>query len=100
MPLLSKQYVVTLAAGQERVGISPQNPDRRQYTVQNTGANPALLRFENAVQFDGGDFEIASKASLSFHNPDTCPRERVNVYSALGTTLAILEGNNAKDNKS
>lgn len=90
-----KQFPVPLAAGQAVVGVSPaRSPNdkvqRSIMIIQNTGPNPAQYRWENPVQGDGGDLTLAPFASDIWRDP--CPRERLSVSSALGTTLAIVEG--------
>lgn len=90
-----KQYPVTMVAGQSVIGVtparSPNDKVQRTYLmIQNTAGNPAQGRWENAVQLDGGDFTIAPFATMEFKHP--CPRERLSVFSVLGTTLAIVEG--------
>lgn len=86
----SKQYSAILTANQARIGIFPANDRRVGLIIQNTGVNPVLLRFENEVQQDGGDFELAAGESLTWTDR-FAPIERLSALSILGTTLAIME---------
>ena len=88
-----KQYNVVLTAAEVySAPFTPQGPNRVGLIIQNTGDNPALIRFEIGVQFDGGDFELAPGAMLPWTHPDNCPHSQISAYSELGTTLAVLEG--------
>lgn len=86
----TKQYGLDATARNER--IAPQTPGRLLLVIQNTGANPLLVRFMSDAREDGFDFEIAAGAMLQFDNPETCPEEAINLMSPLGTTAAVLEG--------
>ena len=89
----AKQYRVIVKAG-ENVRPAPHTPERVLLFIQNTGANPLQVSFEDEAgeAVDGGDFILTSMAYMKFDNPDTCPSESVNLRSALGTTAAVLEG--------
>lgn len=88
----TQQYSVTCPAGELVTGVSPHVPKRVLLVIQNTGANPGLFRIEKQVQLDGGDYVIAAGAELRFVEPENCPSESLNFYSALGTTFAVFEG--------
>lgn len=85
-----KQSVVICTANNAVVGATPANKRRIFLQIQNTGVNPVLFRFENAVQRDGGDLVLTGGATLTYTNP--CPVERLNYLSLLGTTVAVIEG--------
>lgn len=72
--------------------VAPLNPNRTHLTLQNTGANPGVLRFSEPVRGDGSDILINTAQILVFDQADTCPVEAINLGSALGTTWAIVEG--------
>lgn len=96
MPALSmKQFKVVTPAGsntpQTSVQASPAIPGRTLLFIQNTGANPGALHFKENVQGDPSDIAIPAGGSQKFDQDTTCPRERVNLGSALATTWAILE---------
>lgn len=78
------------ANGSKRV--APAAPDRTLLLIQNTGANPGLLRFSESCKGDGSDLVIAVGSFWLWDQADTCPVEAVNLASVLGTTWAILEG--------
>lgn len=85
-----KQYVVTMLAGAILEGVSPNNPTRIYMRIQNTGANPMFVRFDNNIQLDNGDTIIMPGDAEVFKDP--CPVDRVSYYSALGTTASVIEG--------
>lgn len=92
----AKHYVARLTAGASIVGISAakqsQSGKARNFlALQNTGLNPVLFRFEEAVLLDGSDFQISPNDPILIFS-DPCPDGRLSVYSALGSTLAIIEG--------
>ncbi len=97
MPAVFKQYVgeapVGSVASPLANAVAPTNPMRIGLYIQNTGANPLLVQFANKVQGNGSDLAIAAGQLVAFTIPDTCPRESINIGSALGTTCMILEGN-------
>lgn len=73
------------------VGASPAIAGRTLLTIQNTGANPGLLHFKEAVQGDGSDIAFAAGQIVTFDQAETCPREKVTLGSALPTTWAVIE---------
>lgn len=84
----------TLAANipNESERVAPLAPNRTLLVVQNTGANPGLLRFGEPCKGDGTDLVVAAGAFVSWDQADTCPVEAINLVSILGTSWAILEG--------
>ncbi len=99
MPAVYRQYLGAAPAGSVATpittAIAPQNPKRIGLSIQNTGANPLLLQFNNKVKGDGSDLAIAAGVLLHWHTPETCPQGSIHIGSVLGTTCAILEGNEA-----
>lgn len=97
-----KHYGEAPAAGTNNPGgsitVTPANPKRIALLIQNTGANPGLVRFEEPIQGDGSDLLFAAGAGLLWDRADTCPVSAINVGSALGTTFAIVE-TTRKDNR-
>jgi hypothetical protein len=95
MAARSKQYRVLVPAGSNTnttsIRAAPQTPGRIALWIQNTGAQPGLLRFKENVQGDGGDFAIAVGAFFPVDLSAPCPTEAINLGSAAGTTFAILE---------
>lgn len=83
-PALSNTPATSVAA-------SPAIDGRTLLTIQNTGANPGLLHFKEAVQNDGSDIAIPAGQLVTFDQAETCPREKVNLGSALLTTWAVVE---------
>jgi len=77
---------------QTSVRVTAANPKRILLMIQNTGANPGLVRFEEPIQGDGSDMLFESKSGLVFDRSDTCPQGAVNIGSELGTTFMIMEG--------
>ena len=88
----NKQYVIAIGIAQSIQNISPQVSGRVHLTIQNTGVNQALIRFDLEVQQDGGDLVLNAGQVFQWAHPDTTPREALSVYSEDGTTLAIIEG--------
>lgn len=75
------------------VRLSPATPNRTFLLIQNTGANPGLLRLGNKVQADGGDLTVPAGGAFGpFDIAETCPTESIDIGSALATTWAIIEG--------
>lgn len=95
MPARTKQYRVLVPANTNTnaasVRAAPQTPGRVSLWIQNTGANPGLLRFKENIQGDLGDFTLAPGAFFPTDLSSPCPTEAINVGSAAGTTFAILE---------
>jgi hypothetical protein len=87
----AKQYVVIVAAGDVNNRITPAGARRIGIVIQNTGVNPCVYRWENAVQLDGGDIEMAAGGKDEYLIPETCPQEALNFSSTLGTTVAVVE---------
>ena len=86
-----QQYLVRLPAAVAVNSVSPATPERNLLTVQNTGANPALLRFEYPVTQDGSDLVLLpGDAPLLFDT--VVPVQSLNFLSVLGTTIAVVEG--------
>ncbi len=88
----NKQYVIALGIAQNLQNASPQTPGRVQLTIQNTGINQALMRFDLEVQLDGGDMILNPGDKFQWTHPDTTPREALSFYSEMGTTLSVIEG--------
>lgn len=75
------------------VRVAPASADRTFFTIQNTGANPGLLRFGEPCKGDGSDIVFAiNSPPMVWDQADTCPVEAINLASVLGTTWAIAEG--------
>jgi hypothetical protein len=87
----AKQYVVVIGAAADSVRITPAGVARIGISIQNTGLNPCLYRWDNAVQQDGGDMELAVNEKHDFLFPATCPQQALNFFSTLGTTVAVIE---------
>lgn len=86
-----RQYVVIVPAG-EASRPSPAVGMRVMLSIQNTGANPGLVRFADVVRLDGGDMVLAAgQFSPLWNQRETCPNEALNFYSAAGTTFSVLE---------
>jgi len=86
-----KQYSVICAANQAQRP-APAVGSRILLSIQNTGANPGLVRFGNDVRGDGGDMALgAGGFSPLFDKPETCPNDALNFFSALGTTFSVIE---------
>lgn len=85
----AKQYPVVLQAGQLTAVVTPATPNRALLEIQVTGSAPALFRWFNFVQGDGGDFVLAVGETRTFRDP--CPTARLSVSAAAPTTLAVLE---------
>ena len=83
-------YGVTLPAAVARNGVAPNQPKRVQLLIQNTGANPATVKFGQPCNSALDGFVLAAGALLNLHDP--CPPESLNFFSTLGTTLSIYEG--------
>lgn len=77
---------------QGTVRVAPNNPNRTLITIQNTGANPGLLRWGEPCKGDGSDQVIAAGQDKTYDQADTCPVEAINLASIAGTTWAIVEG--------
>lgn len=93
----TQQYLVRLAAGENKQGIAPNTPNRTKLVVQNTGANPALLKFNGkivgaggATIGDGSEFVLYA-GDMPFTFSDPCPVEAFSIASILGTTVSVLE---------
>lgn len=71
--------------------VTPANPKRISLLIQNTGANPGLVRFEEPIQGNGSDLLFAAGAGLLWDKSDACPVSAINVGSELGTSFAIVE---------
>ena len=94
---ITMQYGTTLAAGTDTpassVRISPKAGAGRRtlLMIQNTGANPGLVRFGEPILGDGTDLLFTPGSGLLFDRASTCPEGAINLGSNLGTTFAILE---------
>lgn len=87
----AKQYVVIVAPGDINNRITPAGAKRIGIIIQNTGVNPCVYRWENAVQLDQGDIELAAGGMDRYLIPETCPEQALNFSSTLGTTVAVVE---------
>lgn len=91
----SKHYgFLTAAATQPDAAVSPDNAGRVSLFIQNTGANPGLLRFGNPCKVDGTDIAVAAGAAIQFNENSAIIRQSFWLYSALATTWAIVEAVN------
>lgn len=86
---LGRHYGASLAAGGASQRLEPANGRRVLLIIQNTGANPALVRFGTDVTGNGEDFSIAALDFLGYTIPSNCPKGSINALSVLGTTLSI-----------
>jgi hypothetical protein len=87
-----RQYGVQSKAGEKSTRPTPAVGDRIFLVIQNTGANPGLLRFGGPVRGDGSDLLFAAgSAPLIFDQADSCPNDDLNFQSTLGTSWAVLE---------
>lgn len=97
MPAVSmKQFKVITPAGsntpQTSVAASPALPGRTLLFVQNNGSNPGVVHFKENVQGDASDITVPAGGSLPvFDQADTCPKEKINLGSALATSWVLLE---------
>lgn len=92
MPLRrTKTYQVVTAAGAASTRPVPENPKRVGFVIQNTGANPGLLRFGAPVASNGSDLTIAAGDRFTWNQADTCPLESMNFASTLTTTWCVME---------
>jgi hypothetical protein len=86
-----KIYGVTCTAG-AAVQPTAAVPNRIMLSIQNTGANPGLVRLGGPVRNDGSDmFLAAGQFSPLWDKAETCPTDQLNFFSALGTTFSVIE---------
>lgn len=91
MAVRVKQYVVVAKANTPQRP-TPAVPNRVMLLIQNTGANPGLVRFVGEVRQDGGDIVLAAGAfSPLWDQKDSTPNDALNFFSTAGTTFAVLE---------
>lgn len=74
-----------------RAPVLPTNPARLALFIQNTGANPGLVRFGGPTQGNLSDILFAAGAWIKWDRPDSCPLEAVAVSSAAATAWCIME---------
>lgn len=97
MPAIStKQFGVITPAGsntpQTSIAASPATPGRQLLYIQNVGGNPGRIHLKENVQGDFTDLIIPAGGDFGpFDQSDTCPRETINLGSALATNWVVLE---------
>lgn len=77
--------------------VAPANPRRSFIVLQNNGANPALVQFNNFVKNDGSDLAIPAGSAFIFDQTFSDgtfngPTGAIYIASVLGTVVAVLEG--------
>ena len=97
-----KQYKAVIAAASSpqtssAQAVAPANPDRIFLVLQNNGANPAFVQFNNPVKGDGSDLNLSVGGSFQFDqiNPDGSfngPTGAIYIAATAATTVALIEG--------
>jgi hypothetical protein len=87
----TKTYVFASGPGQDLGAPVPQNPTRIAITIQNTGANPGVMRFGAPPQGSGQDFAWSAGFLYGWDQRDTCPQEAVFLASVAATSWVIVE---------
>lgn len=86
----TKTYPAVTGPGTPTDAICSENPTRLAIFVQNTGANPGILRFGTPTQ-QTANIAVAAGAWFNWDQADTSPQEAVFVQSQLATTWTIME---------
>lgn len=93
MPLPNQTHVLTypvvLAAGASVIGVAPANPRRNYLYFQNKTVNPVTIKYGSPADSLTG-FILAGGQIKEYTS--MVPIGSINLSSALGTTLVILEG--------
>lgn len=69
----------------------PTNPARIGLIIQNTGANPGVLRFGGPPQGAGKDLAFSAGQREPWLQSDTTPLEAIYFLSAAATTWCVVE---------
>lgn len=86
----TKTYPAVTGPGAPNEAICSENPTRIGLFVQNTGANPGVLRIGTPTQ-QTANITFTAQMWINWDQADTCPLEAVFVQSPLATTWTIME---------
>lgn len=87
----SKHYPAVTGPNADTDPVVPANERRVALFIQNTGANPGLVRFAGATQGNGSDMAFPAGFVQRWDQADTTPLESISVSSAAATTWCIIE---------